>query len=405
MLLRFACVLALLTAACEAPSFGIATVAVDPCAAQAAAGKACGGACAACQIGDGCDSAADCASGLCTSGLCVEPVAPPTCSDGQKNDDETDIDCGGSCPACAVNQHCASNGDCTTLVCNAVCQPANCSDGVRNGSETGVDCGGSCTGCATGAACSVGSDCSSGSCGKGTCLSASCSDGVKNGDETDIDCGGSCAPCTTNQGCAQAADCNSLSCAANKRCAAASCTDGIRNGSESDIDCGKGCPGCKEGQTCNLAADCESATCQSGYCLPIAASGDDLLRTGWTATASASTSNSTPADALDGDLTTRWSSGTPQVTGMYFEVDMQKPQIFFGFALDSLDTPGDAPALFDVYLSLDGSFTTPALTAQVGMPLTQVTFASAQIARYIKIVLSNDKSSNWWGIRELTVSN
>jgi hypothetical protein len=134
------------------------------------------------------------------------------------------------------------------------------------------------------------------------------------------------------------------------------------------------------------------------------ASGGVLVTTGWQATASASTSNSTPNAALDSDLSTRWSSGTRQVPGMYFELDMQKPQIFFGFSLDSADSPGDAPGLFDVYLSLDGTFTKAALSAQIGAPTTTVEFGSAQIARYIKIVLTQEKSPNWWGIREMTVN-
>jgi len=73
----------------------------------------------------------------------------PSCSDGIQNGDETGIDCGGSCTACAT-----------------------CSDGVQNGDETGVDCGGSC----------------------GACVS--CSDGIQNGDETGVDCGGSCGSCS-----------------------------------------------------------------------------------------------------------------------------------------------------------------------------------------------------------------
>jgi len=75
----------------------------------------------------------------------------PTCDDGILNGDETGIDCGGSCAACAT-----------------------CDDGILNGDETGIDCGGSCAACAT------------------------CDDGILNGDETGIDCGGpDCEPCQT----------------------------------------------------------------------------------------------------------------------------------------------------------------------------------------------------------------
>jgi hypothetical protein len=407
MFLRFAWLLALLTAACEAPSFGIAPV--DPCAEQMSGqGKICGGACPICELGAACADATDCASGACTGGICATPPPPAACDDGLKNGDETDVDCGGSCSACIVDQHCGTNDDCTTLVCADVCQPPNCTDGVRNGTESAVDCGGSCTGCAVGASCTTGTDCATGSCSKGACLASTCLDKLQNGDETDVDCGGSCSPCTATQACVKGTDCDSLTCAATKRCTAPTCTDGIKNGTETDVDCGSGCDECKAAQTCKLAADCSTGLCKSGYCLPTAASGGVLVRTGWTATATASTGNTTPGYALDGDPGTRWSSGTRQVIGMYYEIDLQKPQIFYGFTLDSSDTPGDAAGQFDVYLSLDGTFSTAALTAQMSSVTTGnavVSFTSAQIARYIKIVITKDESPNWWGIRELNVNN
>ena len=46
---------------------------------------------------------------------------------------------------------------------------ANCSDGVRDGNETDIDCGGSCLDCGNGLACSVNGDCQSGQCLNGTC--------------------------------------------------------------------------------------------------------------------------------------------------------------------------------------------------------------------------------------------
>src|SRR5450432_1850501 len=141
MWLRFGSVLALLTSACSVPSFGIATVTVDPCAEQASEqGKSCGGVCPACELGEACAIAADCASGVCTDGACVAPAAPAACDDGLKKADASDVDCGGSCSTCSVDQHCGANGDCATLVCSDVCQPANCSDGVRNGTESAIDC-------------------------------------------------------------------------------------------------------------------------------------------------------------------------------------------------------------------------------------------------------------------------
>ena len=82
----------------------------------------------------------------------------PSCTNGVKDGSETDVDCGGPCPACADGKACGKAGDCKSAVCQSTCQGASCSDGVKNGDETGVDCGGSCPakyhgeGCVTGTA-------------------------------------------------------------------------------------------------------------------------------------------------------------------------------------------------------------------------------------------------------------
>jgi len=83
-----------------------------------------------------------------------------TCNDGELNQDETSIDCGGTeCDPCPT-----------------------CGDGVQNQGETGIDCGGPCQECG---------------------VDPTCSDGIQNQGETGVDCGGECSPCG-------AADCNNL---------------------------------------------------------------------------------------------------------------------------------------------------------------------------------------------------
>lgn len=100
-----------------------------------------------------------------SSGGCLSPartllnfvVNCATCSDGIMNQNETGIDCGGVCPACAA---------------------PTCSDGVMNQDETGIDCGGVCPVCVF-----------------------SCNDGIQNGTETGVDCGGTCLVlCNQNLG-------------------------------------------------------------------------------------------------------------------------------------------------------------------------------------------------------------
>jgi hypothetical protein len=78
------------------------------------------------------------------------------CADGVQNGTETDVDCGGTCMACAIGGRCTVASDCMSSSCSTVCLAPTCSDGIRNGTETGLDCGGSCPitysgeGCVTG---------------------------------------------------------------------------------------------------------------------------------------------------------------------------------------------------------------------------------------------------------------
>ena len=159
----------------------------------------CGGPCPPCDEGKKCIRNADCTTKYCYEGVCKKQ----SCSDGIKNQDETDVDCGGSCSPCADGKRCAINADCKSKLClNNICKkeekcetPLSCSDGVKNQDETDVDCGGQCKECGEGKACKVDDDCASNYCLNSTCRAPSCTDGIKNQGEKGIDCGGPCKPC------------------------------------------------------------------------------------------------------------------------------------------------------------------------------------------------------------------
>jgi hypothetical protein len=77
-----------------------------------------------CAAGLPCVTAQDCTSKVCTGSICQAP----TCTDGVKNGNETDIDCGGgTCPACIVGKQCVIATDCTSDLCtNSTCScPVN----------------------------------------------------------------------------------------------------------------------------------------------------------------------------------------------------------------------------------------------------------------------------------------
>lgn len=201
-------------------------------------------------------------SGVCSNGTCQDP----SCTDGVGNGNETDIDCGGVCPACPDGQGCEVNEDCASLMCvDALCAEATCTDTVRNGDETAIDCGGSCPGCSSGSGCVLGTDCLSGVCTNAVCQDPTCTDTVRNGDETGTDCGGSCDGCDVGGGCNAGTDCLSGVCL-NGACQAPTCTDTVRNGDETDVDCGGSCDGCADGLVCNANTDCASGRCLNQLC-------------------------------------------------------------------------------------------------------------------------------------------
>jgi len=162
--------------------------------------------------GTACGYKCDSASGKCLAA---------GCGDTAKNGDETDTDCGGSCGGCGIGSACKGDADCiapaSARCINSKCAAASCSDGVKNGNETDKDCGGSCAKrCAVDQGCAVNGDCllpDSGHCSGTKCVAAGCLDGLENGTETDKDCGGSCAAdCANGLGCGMDSDCASAAC-------------------------------------------------------------------------------------------------------------------------------------------------------------------------------------------------
>ena len=152
---------------------------------------------------------------LSSDGIIIDKTSMPEgCTNGLKDLDETDIDCGGSCSGCSYNQSCNNNLDCITpLYCNSSlsCDYPSCDDGQKNGDETGVDCGGNdCSECGNGNECNENSDCASNYCNQATgecSLPDKCSNNQLDSGETDIDCGGSCSGCGEGDFCDITSDC------------------------------------------------------------------------------------------------------------------------------------------------------------------------------------------------------
>lgn len=150
-------------------------------------------------------------------------IYPRTCYNEEQDPGETDLDCGGQCPRCEINQSCLIDTDCTSLYCTTqqTCQEPSCSDNQQNGQETDLDCGGeACTGCDIGKSCRQDQDCLENNCLENICQEPSCTDGKIDGDETYYDCGGpDCEPCKEGETCETDNDCETnYECSPDKKC-------------------------------------------------------------------------------------------------------------------------------------------------------------------------------------------
>jgi hypothetical protein len=121
------------------------------------------------------------------------------------------------------------------------------------------------------------------------------------------------------------------------------------------------------------------------------------------ATATASNYSPYPEDDIqnifDGNSETRWTTGVPQTTGMWLQVDLGTQITFDMINLDAGNWT-DYPNKYKVSISNDGiNFSDVAInTSDVGFGQKIVIVASeTQIARYIKITLLDSKSS-WWSV-------
>ena len=160
------------------------------------------------------------------------------------------------------------------------------------------------------------------------------------------------------------------------------------------------------GSIAGLAAMLALATAQLSAFTPTAHAVETALsRTGWVASTSTSPgAGDAPANAIDGNISTRFSTDADQASGMYFQVNMGSAQTFNQIVMDSGGSTGDYARGFNVEVSTNGStFTSVATGTGTSSPET-VTF-SAQTAQYIRVVLTTGVTTNWWSIAEFNAYN
>ena len=124
-----------------------------------------------------------------------------------------------------------------------------------------------------------------------------------------------------------------------------------------------------------------------------------LSRTGWVA--SASPVGDPAANALDGNLNTRFSTGAAMVNGQTFTVDMGASKTFDQVVLDAGPSAGDYARGYTVQVSDNASTWTNLASGTGTTAKATVRFPNAT-GRYVRVVQTGAASS-WWSIAEFTV--
>jgi len=117
------------------------------------------------------------------------------------------------------------------------------------------------------------------------------------------------------------------------------------------------------------------------------------------ATASADPAGEQPDLAVDGDASTRWTSGTAQQPGQQLRVDLGRPTQFRRVAVDSGGNLGDYARGWELAVRLDGStWRTIATGAGTGQ-LTTIDVPRTR-ARYLRLT-TTAAAGNWWSVADL----
>jgi mono/diheme cytochrome c family protein len=119
------------------------------------------------------------------------------------------------------------------------------------------------------------------------------------------------------------------------------------------------------------------------------------------------TSSHKPEDcikAIDGDESSRWTSGKPQVPGMWFQIELPAETEIAGLLLDYSKSSGDYPRGYTVQFSPDGNtWGEPVLKGEGGRSDTELLLPKPVKAKFIRINQTGEAKGTFWSIHELQV--
>jgi glucosylceramidase len=118
------------------------------------------------------------------------------------------------------------------------------------------------------------------------------------------------------------------------------------------------------------------------------------------ATASALPAGDDAAAAVDGDASTRWSSGQAQAPGQYLQIDLGATTAFRRVAIDSGGNLGDYARGWQLSTSDNGTDWRTVASGTGSGQLTTVDLPRTHAARYLRIT-NTGSAGNWWSVADV----
>ncbi|MFK7739965.1 MAG: discoidin domain-containing protein [Planctomycetota bacterium] len=106
---------------------------------------------------------------------------------------------------------------------------------------------------------------------------------------------------------------------------------------------------------------------------------------------------------VDGDRSTRWSTGQPQRPGSWLTIELPEVTEIAAIELDTESSPRDFPKRYEVQTSADGeTWSKPIATGRGAQGDPRIRFAPVR-TRFLKITQTGKKNGLYWSVHELNL--
>ncbi len=108
-------------------------------------------------------------------------------------------------------------------------------------------------------------------------------------------------------------------------------------------------------------------------------------------------------EAVDGNRGSRWATNTPQVPGMWFQIELPSQATINRIILDAAGSDRDYPRGYEVTLSDDGKTWSKPVASGIGAGAVTDIIFPAETARFLRITDTGQVNGLFWSIHEVTL--